>query len=75
MVYFRLEELCKERKRRYIVGVYTSPYSQRSSKTLGYKPIKEIPIADYLDPLTNDKPFKDVKVPPTGIGMYLDIEQ
>ena len=75
MVCFRLEGICKENKCRYIVGVYTSPYSQRSSKTLGYKPIKEIKYADYLDPLTNEKPFKDIGITPAGIGMYFDIEQ
>ena len=70
-----MEEICEKQKLRYIVGVYTSAFTQRSSKNLGYKTIKEINYAEYVDPLTNEKPFKDVEVPPSAIGMYFDVEQ
>ena len=75
MFCFRMKEICKEQKCRYIVGVYTSPFLQRSSKNLGYQPIKEINFVNYVDPLTNEKPFKNMDIALAGIGMYLDTEK
>ena len=72
---FRLEAICQEQKCRYIIGVYSSEFTKRSSKNLSYKDITEIKYADYIDPLTKEMPFKDIQFHTSAKGMYFDVSQ
>ena len=72
--FFRIEVTVIQKSCRFIAGVYTSKFTQKSSQNLGYKCYKEIMYTDYTDPLTNKQHFKDMQLHVSAKAMYFELK-
>ena len=69
-----METVAIEQNCHFIAGVYSSEFTKRASKNVGYKCYKEIAYADYTDPLTKQQPFKEVQFHVSIKSMYLELK-
>ena len=73
-IFYRAEIVAKENGCRYVAGIYTSNFTQKLSSNLGYKLITEIKYADYIEPITKKKIFKEMPQHKSSCLMVLDLE-
>nr|XP_039266575.1 uncharacterized protein LOC120342002 [Styela clava]XP_039267435.1 uncharacterized protein LOC120342594 [Styela clava] len=70
-LYRRSELLANQHGCKKLIAICSNSYTRRSTEKIGYKLINEIKYDNYIDEVTGEKPFANMKTPHSTISLVV----